>query len=65
MMMTIETMCPFCGEINTVEMDINAYADWQFNGKNIQDAAPEMSPTDREMLISGICPKCQVKIFGE
>ena len=62
--MTIETKCPFCGKINEVEMNETAFIEWQYNGKNIQDAAPEMSATEREMLISGICPECQKEIFG-
>lgn len=63
-MMTIETRCPFCGKINEVNINEEAFFEWQYGGKNIQDVVPEMSATDREMLISGICPECQVKIFG-
>ena len=62
--MTIETRCPFCGKINEVNISEEAFFEWQYGGKNIQDVVPKMSATDREMLISGICPECQVKIFG-
>ena len=64
-MIIVETVCPFCGEINEVEVEHNAFFEWKYNGINIQDAMPKMPATEREMLISGICPKCQKSIFGE
>lgn len=31
----------------------------------IQDIFPELNPAEREMFISGICPECWDKMFGE
>ena len=56
--------CPFCGEDYAVEVDLAQYEAWQ-NGALIQNAMPDLTPTEREQLISGLCPKCQAKMFGE
>ena len=64
-MIKVETRCPFCGKINEVEVEHNAYFEWLYNGWNIQDAMPNVDASIREMLISGICPECQKKVFGE
>jgi hypothetical protein len=55
--------CIFCGKGNEVEVSTREYMDWQ-NGKLIQNAMPNTSLEIREFLISGMCPSCQVKIFG-
>lgn len=55
--MKVECKCPFCGNINSVELEESQWWNWQL-GQHIQDAAPDLSPEEREMLISGICPKC-------
>ena len=55
-------VCPFCGAVHSVMVDNEQYFNWK-NGELIQNAMPELSPTEREQLISGLCPKCQEKIF--
>ena len=64
MMIDIEITCPFCGAEHTVEVDLAQFEAWQ-NGKLIQRAMPDLTATEREQLISGLCPKCQAKVFGE
>lgn len=59
----IEMICPFCSTVHSVKVDAIAYERWQ-NGVLIQKAMPELSPTEREQLISALCPKCQDNIFG-
>lgn len=59
----LETSCPFCGHTNTILVYEDDFLAWQ-NGTLIQDAFPYLSPEDREMLISGICPTCWEKMFG-
>lgn len=54
---SVITRCPFCGHANFVEVNEDDYLDWQ-DGKLVQDAFPYLSADEREMLISGICPKC-------
>ena len=56
--------CAFCGKFHLVEVDLEQLEAWQ-NGELIQNAMPDLTFTEREQLISGLCPKCQVKVFGE
>lgn len=63
-MMTIITQCPWCGEEHEVEVPFEGYLAWQ-SGASIQVAMPQLSADEREMLISGICPKCWAETFGE
>ena len=46
---TLEMTCPFC-----------AYID----GALAQEAFPDLSPTQREQIISQMCPDCQRSVFG-
>ena len=62
--MEIVIECPFCKELHTVNVTRKGYIAW-YNGELIQKAMPELSATEREALISGICPKCQTEIFVE
>ena len=64
MRIDVEMTCPFCGESHAVEVNLAGFEAWQ-NGELIQRALPELSPTEREQLISGLCPKCQAEMFGE
>ena len=64
MRIDISIICPFCGEDHAVEVDLAKFEAWQ-NGELIQNAMPDLTFTEREQLISGLCPKCQVKAFGE
>lgn len=61
--MLVELQCPFCGGNHSVTVNAEAYMDW-LNGDLIQRAMPELSETEREQLISQMCPTCQDKIFG-
>lgn len=60
---TVVTACPFCGHANEVEVNEMDYFDWQ-DGELAQNAFPYLSDDEREMLISGICPKCWDEMFG-
>lgn len=61
-MYKIKRKCPFCGEITTIEVPFEQYMAWEM-GELIQRAMPDVSPSDREVLISGICKKCQKEVF--
>ena len=63
MMLNIETVCPFCGKVSNVVVDEFDYYDWQ-EGKLAQLAFPYLSPDERELLISGVCPDCWEKTFA-
>lgn len=49
--------CACCPEIKTVTIQKDDFIGWQ-GGEYIQDAAPYLSASDREFLISGICGDC-------
>ena len=61
--MEVLMYCPICGKEHSVVVDYEAFCDWQ-NGELIQVAMPNLTPTEREQLISDLCPECQEKIFG-
>lgn len=63
MMITVENRCPFCGKKVEVEVEHSQYIEW-VQGAMVQDAFPTLSATNREMLLTGMCPKCQDMIFG-
>ncbi len=58
------TRCPFCGRGNEVEVNESDYWDWD-DGIHVQVAFPYLSKYEREMLISGTCPTCWDKMFGD
>ena len=64
MRMNVEITCPFCGAEHAVEVKLAHFEAWQ-NGELIQKAMPDLTPTEREQLISNLCPKCQAEMFGE
>lgn len=61
----VVTVCPMCGHANEIAVNEEDYYDWSFDGVLVQDAFPYLSADEREMLISGICPKCWNKLFSE
>ena len=60
----IECTCPFCGATHYVKVDEDDWLSY-CNGALAQNAFPELNVTEREQIISGICPECQESIFGE
>ena len=64
MRINVEMTCPFCGANHAVEVNLAQFEAWR-NGEVIQKAMPDLTPTEREQLISHVCPKCQAEIFGE
>ena len=64
MSIDVEMNCPFCGAEHGVEVNLAGLEAWQ-TGELIQNAMPDLTFTEREQLISGLCPKCQAKVFGE
>ena len=63
-MITVKMNCVFCGRPHSVTVPTRDYHAWEA-GELIQKALPHATPTEREQLISGICPKCQDSIFDE
>ena len=54
--------CVFCGEMHEIWVSADDYWDWEPD-MHVQDVFPYLSPEEREMLISGICPDCWEKMF--
>jgi hypothetical protein len=54
--------CTVCGEYEVWSLDRQAVTKWQ-EGEYIQNAFPDMSAEDRELLISGTHPACWNKLF--
>jgi len=62
---TIEVVCPFCGSVTTLSVNYDALKSWIDGSAKIQDVMPDVDPSTRELLISGICKSCQDDVFGE
>lgn len=62
---TLKGYCSFCGKPWYVDMTEEEYDRWRFEDGLIQNILPNHTPEERECLISGMCPDCQNKIFGE
>lgn len=61
---TASFVCPMCSTYHTLTVELEQYLNY-LDGMLIQEAFPEMSPTDRERFLSSFCPDCQEKIFKE
>lgn len=62
-MLTISLTCPFCHSTHSVDVNPEAYRNWE-RGELILRAMPTLSATQRDQLIFDMCPKCQDSIFG-
>ncbi len=61
---TVQTPpCPRCGKPSTLTVDDEAFETWR-SGTLIQNAFPDMSADDRELLITGYHGKCWDLDFG-
>lgn len=60
----LEVRCPFCKGVSNVIVPTEGFDRWQ-KGDLIQRAMPEVPAETREILIGGMCLKCQKMVFGE
>lgn len=64
--MTLLITCPRCGSSSMLEnINLERYNDFKGGRMKVQDAFPGVPDTVREVLLSGLCPGCQEKIFKE
>ena len=56
--------CPFCGADHSVEINEVDYIKYT-EGALAQVAFPYLNATEREQIVSHLCPKCQASVFGE
>lgn len=59
----IEKTCPFCGQKHYVEAPLKEIEAYEA-GALAQNAFKSLKATEREQIISGLCPMCQDEIFG-
>lgn len=60
-MTRISIKCIVCKEDHTIDIPQDAYTKWRWGGVFIKDAFPGISEEDKELLINGICPKCDLE----
>jgi len=60
----VDRTCILCGNEVRIHTSVEGYTAWA-DGEFIQDAMPELTPDEREILISGICGTCFDKEFTE
>ena len=65
LMMKVERDCPICGAKQSVIVRQYAYMKWVNKELSIQEAMPELSADEREILLSGVCSRCWGKTFKE
>lgn len=56
--------CPFCGKEHSVTTTEEQYAEY-CGGELAQVAFADKSTTEREQIISHLCPQCQEKILAK
>ena len=54
--------CRLCDTVHDLTVNVEGYVNWQA-GEFIQDALPELSCDERELLISGTCSTCFDELF--
>lgn len=62
--MKLQCQCPSCGDIEVITVSTLDYDSWQ-SGSLIQNAMPELSTSQRERLISGMCDSCWDRMAKE
>lgn len=60
----LKIVCPFCFKVSVLELTTKEASDW-LDGEYVQNALSGHNKDDRELLISGICPKCWDTEFDE
>lgn len=59
----VAVQCKVCANVNVVKVDKVDLDNWQA-GELIQNAMPYLTPSERELFITGICGDCFEKMFG-
>lgn len=63
-MLEIRCQCRMCGKVKVVKVPQAGYQKWM-DGALIQDALPNVSADDRELMISKTCPSCFEELFSD
>lgn len=62
-LLDIKVRCRVCRTPYALSVPLEGYLDWKYEGVKTQNAMPDVTPEDRELLISQICPKCWTNLF--
>lgn len=60
----IPCSCPLCGKLSWIFCEVSEWEAYTA-GALAQNAFPNMSTTDRETVISGMCAECQSDFFTD
>ena len=60
----VPVRCPECRRKGFLRVHAASYAAWAQGTLLVQAAFPELSPDEREALITGICSECWTRIFS-
>lgn len=61
----LKVSCRMCRKTLTMKVRVEDYITFDSPGRPaIQNIFPYLSPEEREMLVSNICPDCWTKMFG-
>jgi hypothetical protein len=63
-MIVVTSPCPMCRNKGAVIVEEEGYLAWRDLGWNIQDALPDLSADERELLISGTHAHCWQKMWA-
>lgn len=61
---TLIATCPHCKKDTRVRLEAEGAVLWQ-RGALIQNALPQLSDDERELLLTGICPPCWEEMFKD
>jgi hypothetical protein len=62
--MVCKAVCPVCGKISLVQVDTDAYRAWLNGEGKIQNLLPSLTPSQREILMTGTCDTCWDIMWG-
>lgn len=57
--------CNMCKKHFIIKVPTGGFYSWIIEDNLIQNALPDVSPEERELLISGICGNCYNELFNE
>ena len=64
--MEMGCQCRLCGKVVYLEATVTQWEEYHNpHRRHIQAIFPEMSASNRELLISGICGECFDSLFGQ
>ena len=63
-MVTKTVTCPFCGKVTPITATVEQWERYMLTDEPVQHIFPDMSATERELLITQMCADCQLETFG-